>query len=278
MYFDPRLWPFTEGVRARLLAVAVLGVVASAAGVARLALLGWLVARALNGAAVSELMWPAALTAAAIVVRAGLERWRTLVAQQTAATVLQHLRGRLLDHLLGLGPAAISGLRTGEATLVLNEGVEQLNTYFGQYLPQLLVALVTPVGIFVFLAWLDLPVATVLLVAALSALFLPSLLHRRSAEGAVARARAYKAFAADFLDSIQGLPTLAAFGQTANRTTHLGQRSADLAKATMWVLSVSVATRGVTDGAIALGAAGALALGAYASSTVRCRSSRWRSC
>ena len=263
MYFDPRLWPFTEGVRARLLAVACLGVVASAAGVARLALLGWLIARALTGATLAELAWPAALTGAMIVIRAGLENWRTRVAQHTAATVLQHLRSTLLDHLLGLGPAAVSGLRTGEATLVLNEAVEQLNTYFGSYLPQLLVALVTPVGIFVFLAWLDLPVALVLLAAALGALLLPSLLHRRAAEGAVARARAYKSFAADFLDSIQGLPTLAAFGQTANRARHLGERSSDLYRATMWVLSVSVATRGVTDGAIALGAAGALALGAY---------------
>ncbi|MSP49014.1 MAG: ABC transporter ATP-binding protein [Alphaproteobacteria bacterium] len=263
MYFDPRLWRFTAGVRDRLLWVALLGVAASAAGVARLALLGWLVARALTGAPVAELALPALLAAAAIVVRTGLEHWRTRVAQHTAAHILEHLRARLLDHLLGLGPAAVSGLRTGEATLVLNEGVEQLNTYFGQYLPQLLVALVTPIGIFAFLAWLDLPVATVLLAAALAALLLPSLLHRRSALGAVERARAYKAFAADFLDSIQGLPTLAAFGQTASRAKMLGERSADLARATMWVLSVSVATRGVTDGAIALGAAGALALGAF---------------
>ena len=121
----------------------------------------------------------------------------------------------------------------------------------------------TPLGIFIFLAWLDLPVATVLLVAALAALFLPSLLHRRAAAGAVERSRAYKAFAADFLDSVQGLPTLAAFGQTESRARTLGERSADLARATMWVLSVSVATRGVTDGAIALGAAGALTLGAF---------------
>ena len=263
MYFDPRLWPFTEGVRARLAAVAILGIVASAAGVARLALLGWLIARALNGATVSELLWPAALTAATIFIRSGLEHGRTRLAQRTAAAVLQHLRARLLDHLLSLGPAAVSGLRTGEATLVLNESVEQLNVYFGQYLPQLVVALVTPVGIFIFLAWLDLPVALVLLVAALAALFLPSLLHRRASLGAVSRARAYKAFAADFLDSIQGLPTLAAFGQTENRSRHLGERAADLYRATMWVLSVSVATRGVTDGAIALGAAGALTLGAF---------------
>jgi ATP-binding cassette subfamily B protein len=262
MYFDPRLWPFTEGVRARLLAVAALGVLASAAGVARLALLGWLVGRALAGAPFAELLLPAALTALALFLRAGLEHGRTRVAQRSAAVVLGTMRAKLLDHLLTLGPAAVSGLRSGEAALVLNEAVEQLNTYFGQYLPQLLVALVTPIGIFVFLALLDLPVALVMLAAALAALILPALLHRQASQGAVERSRAYKAFAADFLDSIQGLPTLAAFGQTENRTKTLGERSQDLYRATMWVLMTSVATRGVTDGAIALGAAGALALGA----------------
>ena len=82
MYFDSRLWPFTEGVRDRLFAVAALGVLASAAGVVRLALLGWLVGRALSGAAVGELVLPAVLTAVAIFVRTGLEHWRTLVSHR----------------------------------------------------------------------------------------------------------------------------------------------------------------------------------------------------
>ena len=49
--------------------------------------------------------------------------------------------------------------------LSMIDGVEQLQTFFGQYLPQLCIAAVAPFVIFAFIAWWDVPVATVLLVA-----------------------------------------------------------------------------------------------------------------
>ena len=60
-----------------------------------------------------------------------------------------------------LGPAHFVRERTGEVMLSLVEGVQQLEVYFGQYLPQLFVAALTPVLIFAFVAFLDLPVALV---------------------------------------------------------------------------------------------------------------------
>ena len=71
------------------------------------------------------------------------------------------------------------------------EGVQQLETYFGQYLPQLAVAALTPVLIFAFVAFLDLPIALVLLVAALVTLIAPALWHRRDSAGSLARSKAY---------------------------------------------------------------------------------------
>ena len=53
------------------------------------------------------------------------------------------------------------------------DGVEQLQTFFGQYVPQVCVAALTPIAIFLFIMWWDLPVATVMLVAALVTLFAP---------------------------------------------------------------------------------------------------------
>ena len=49
MFLDKRLWQFTEGVRGRIALAVLLGVLASTAGVARLALLGWLLARLYQG-------------------------------------------------------------------------------------------------------------------------------------------------------------------------------------------------------------------------------------
>ncbi len=54
--------------------------------------------------------------------------------------------------------------------LSLIDGVERLEVYFGQFLPQFLVSLLAPLLIFAVIAWIDLPVAVVMLVAALVAL------------------------------------------------------------------------------------------------------------
>jgi ATP-binding cassette subfamily C protein CydCD len=63
--------------------------------------------------------------------------------------------------------------------LSLIDGVEQLETYFGQFLPQFLISLLTPVLIFVAIAFIDLPVAAVhARPSRSSALFAPALWHR----------------------------------------------------------------------------------------------------
>ena len=54
------------------------------------------------------------------------------------------------------------------------DGVEQLQTFFGQYVPQVCVAALTPLAIFAFIAWWDVPVATVMLVFALVTLIAPT--------------------------------------------------------------------------------------------------------
>ena len=87
MYIDRRLWALTEGVRLRIAAAVLIGLLAVAAGIARLALLGWLLARVAAGDGALALAMPAAATAAVIVLRGLLEYWRAMVAHETAARV-----------------------------------------------------------------------------------------------------------------------------------------------------------------------------------------------
>src|SRR5262249_56170458 len=97
----------------------------------------------------------------------------------TAFRVQARLRQRLYDHLVGLGPAYLTHARTGPVATSMVEGVQQLEVYFGQFLPQLVVAVATPVLIFAFVAFVDLPVAAVLVGAALVTLIAPALSHPR---------------------------------------------------------------------------------------------------
>ena len=263
MFLDQRLWKFTEGVRLRIVGAMVVGLLASAVGIVRLGLLGWLLGRIFSGDDFAALLLPLAAVAGVMVLRGVLEYWRTTVAHETAARVQRHLRMRLYRHLVALGPAHFGLERTGDVLLSVVEGVERLEIYFGQYLPQLFVAALTPVVVFIAMASLDLPVAAALLGFTLLTLIAPSAFHRFDMDRSGRRQRAYSDFAAEFLDAIQGLATLKAFGQSGARGRILAEKAHEVFRATMWVLATNSLARGITDTGLAVGAAVSLAIGAY---------------
>ena len=263
MYFNKLLWSFTEGVRSRIAAAIAVGLLAAIVGVARLALLGWLLSKVFLGASGTELIGPFVAVAVVMLLRGALEYWRNMIAHETAARVQLSLRTKLYDQVVKLGPAHFGLQRTGDALLSVVEGVEQLEVYFGQYLPQLVVAALVPIAVFVFVAQLDLPVAAVMLAFALITLFAPVAFHSWDSANAKNRQIAYADFAAEFLDSLQGLATLQAFGQSAARGDSLAAKARELFRRTMWVLATNALSRGITDVGIAVGASAMLALGAY---------------
>ncbi|MBT6095580.1 MAG: ABC transporter ATP-binding protein [Rhodospirillaceae bacterium] len=263
MYFDWRLWAFTQGARGRIAGTVALGLLAAVVGIVRLALLGWLLAAVFAGRTLNELALPIAGIALAMVLRGVIEHIRTMASHHTAARVQQTLRRRIYDKVVELGPQHFGQRRTGDVIVSLVDGVEQLETYFGQYLPTLFVAALTPLLIAGFAVFLDAYVAAALLAAALMTLFAPMVFHRLDHRNSMARSKAYKAFAADFLDSLQGLATLKAFGQSKARLALLGERAHELFRSTMWVLATNALSRGITDAGIAVGAAVALGVGAW---------------
>ena len=263
MHFELRLWSFTQGVRWRILSAVLVGLASVSVGIARLALLGWLIGEVFAGRSLAGLVFPAVLVAAVMLLRGGLEYARAMVAHETASRVQRVLRRAIFDRIAELGPGAIGRQRSGAVTLSMIDGVEQLETYFGQFLPQFLIALLSPFLIFAVIGWFDLPVASVMLGFALVALFAPALWHRLDARNALALRNVYARFAAEFLDAIQGLATLKAFGQSTARGDRLAIEARAVFERTMRVLGTNVLARGITDSAIACGAAAALALGAW---------------
>ncbi|WP_213763814.1 ABC transporter ATP-binding protein [Caballeronia sp. dw_19] len=263
MYFDLRLWQLTKGLRGHMVLSIVVGLLALLAGIARFVFLGQLLALVLRGSQWQSWVAPSVAVAAAIVLRALLDHWRAGIACRTAARAQETLRGRLYDRIVALGPAWFAEQRTGGVMLSVIDGVEQLQTFFGQYLPQLAVALCAPFAIFGFIAFWDLPVATVLLVAALVALFGPIAVHMHERRTSLSRAQAFKEFGETFLDAVQGLPTLKAFGQSRVWGERLAAQARAVSDNTFWVLAAGLLTRGIVDLGAALGAALALVLGAW---------------
>jgi ATP-binding cassette subfamily C protein CydCD len=263
MYFDWRLWSMMAGLRLRVAAAVGLGLLAMAFGILRFVFLGHVLALAFQGAPWATIALPAAATAVCVLLRAGLDHRRAVLAQGSAGRVQAVLRARLFDRIAALGPAWFGAERSGGVMLAVIDGVEQLQTFFGAYLPQLIIAACAPVVIFAVLAWWDVPTAAVMLIAALATLALPMLIHTADRHAATARAVAFKTFGEEFLDAVQGLPTLKAFGQSGAFAARLAERARALSNSTFWVLALGLLTRFFTDLGTGLGAAAAIAVGAW---------------
>lgn len=263
MFLNARLWQLTEGVRPRIFFAVLVGVISSTVGIIRLAMLGWLLALIYQGATFNDILFSAGMIAGVIVLRGFLEHARTMVAHETASRVQLLLRKRLYDQIVTLGPAYFGMNRTGDVLLTMVEGVEQLETYFGRYLPQLFIAFITPLVIFSLLAFWDLVLAAMLLGFAWMILLAPAMFHAWDSKNSLRRQKAYANYAAEFLDTIQGLATLKAFGQGVARGRLLAARAHEVYRSTMWVLATNSLTRGITDTGITVGTAVILCFGAY---------------
>ena len=263
MYFDTRLWQLTAGLRMRMAGGIFLGLLALAAGIARYVFLGQLLARVFDAAPVKDWIAPAACAGAMVLLRALFDHLRTVQANRSSADVQKALRARLYDRIVALGPAWFANQRTGGVMLTVVDGVEQLQTFFGQYLPQVVIAAAAPFAIFAVIAFWDVPTALVFLAAALFALFGPMAVHMLDRRASLARTRSLNEFGEEFLDAVQGLPTLKSYGQGKAWGERLAARARKLSDSTFWVLSVSLLTRGISDLGVALGAALALTVGAW---------------
>ena len=261
MYFNLRLWGMTQGLRAAIFLAAFVGLIAIGIGIARLAITGVVIARLFQGDDFSEVVPALVLVAALILLRGAFQYVRDAVGYRTATQTKILLRRRLYQHSLALGPGHFDQRRTGDVLTSIVDGVESLEVFFGQYLPQFIVAATAPVLIFVFMSVLDVRIGLVFVLFALVTLFLPAVVQKLNRHRNQARRKAYGDLGADFLDSVQGLATLKAFGQAKRRGELLAVRARTLFRTTMKVLAADGLSGAATVLGISAGAAVALVWG-----------------
>ncbi|MEI7847146.1 MAG: thiol reductant ABC exporter subunit CydD [Chloroflexota bacterium] len=176
----------------------------------------------------------------AIVAAKAISIWGAeLSANTVAQRVKTDLRERMLKHLTALGPAFTQGERTGELAAAGIEGVEALDAYFSQYLPQLILAASIPLTILLLIFPIDILTGIVfLLTAPLVPFFM--ILIGKSAEALTGRQYAsLSRLSAHFYDVLQGLTTLKALGQAKGQAKVIAGVSEQYRSATMQVLRVT---------------------------------------
>ncbi len=225
---------------ARLWLIVVLGFLGGALAVVQAWLLSRLVAETfLGGRPPSAVAGDLALLLGMIVLRAGTVLGGEVAASGVAIHVKTRLRGALVDHLFTLGPAYARGERTGELTATLTEGIESLDAYFSQYLPQLAAAAIIPITILLAVFPLD-PLSAIVLCVTAPLIPLFMWLIGKSAEALTKRQYdLLSRLSANFLDILQGLTTLKQLNQSRAQAGVIGQASSQYLAATMSVLRVA---------------------------------------
>jgi thiol reductant ABC exporter CydD subunit len=173
------------------------------------------------------------------LVRAGLAWGADIAADRVASGVKHNLRARLAAHLLALGPAYARGERSGELANTAVEGIEALDAYFRQYLPQLALAALVPLAVLLSVFPLDWVSGLIMLLTApLIPLFM--ILIGSLAESLTRRQwTSLSRMSAHFLDVLQGLTTLKLLGRSREQLRAIAGISDQFRGSTMGVLRVT---------------------------------------
>ena len=186
-------------------------------------------------------------SAAAIVVRMVCQTAAQCMGRKAASCAKCSIRQQVYDKLAALGPAYSETVATAVAVQVSVEGTEQLESYFGQYLPQLFYALLAPLTLFVALAPLSLPAAVALLVCVPlipASIVCVQKIARRTMRNYWG---SYTDLGSMFLEAIQGLTTLKIYSADARKHEEMNGAAESFRKATMRLLTMQLNSITVMD-------------------------------
>lgn len=189
----------------------------------------------------------AAVIIAAVIVRFVCARLSSKMSYLSSKAVKKTLREKIYEKLLRIGLSYKESVQTSEIVQVAVEGVDQLETYFGAYLPQFFYAMLAPLTLFVVLVRVNVLSAVVLLVCvplipvsiALVQTWAKKLLSKYWGQ--------YTALGDTFLENLQGLTTLKVYSADAYKHQKMNEESEKFRKITMKVLTMQLNSITIMD-------------------------------
>jgi ATP-binding cassette, subfamily C, bacterial CydD len=240
MNVDKRLFTYIQHMRLYIIALGGLSVLAAIL----IVLQAHFITTIINGVFLAKQALPQVMTLFLLLllmisVRASLFWFNEILANKTATRAKNTLRNRLFKHLLALGPIFVKGERSGELVNTVTDGVETLDAYFSQVLPQICATAIIPATILVVVFANDLLSGIVLLVT-LPILPIFMILIGKQAEAATQkRWQQLGQMSAHFLDVLQGATVLRLFGRNQQQKETIRRISDRYGDTTLQVLRIA---------------------------------------
>lgn len=204
----------------------------------------------------SGVMLIAIATLAIAVVRFLAHHFATRLGTEAAERVKLGLRSELYRKMLRLGPSYAQRARTADVVQLTGEGVDQIQSFFELFLPQLGFAILAPLTLFAAIAPLNMPTAVVLLVCAPLIIVIVGAIAMTTAKTFKKYWGKYTDMGSVFLDNLQGLETLKSFDADARAAEQMDRNAEDFRVMTMRVLQIQLRSLTAMD-VVAYGGAAA---------------------
>ena len=157
------------------------------------------------------------------------------------------LRSKLYRKMLALGPSYSTRVSTSDVVQSAGEGVEQIQSFFELFLPQLCYAIVAPITLFAVVAPLNMPTALTLLICAPLIVLIVGMVAMSASKAFKRYWGGYTDMGAAFLDDLQGLETLKAFDADARASRDLNEKAERFRVMTMKVLQIQLRSLAAMD-------------------------------
>ena len=189
----------------------------------------------------------ALILVAVVLVRLLCEKMGAKSSYMACVDVKRVLREKIYDKLLRLGASYRDHVSTAEIVQVSTEGVEQLETYFGKYLPQLFYSLLAPVTLFIVLCRVSLKASVVLLVC-VPLIPISIVVVQKIAKKLLNKYwSVYTGLGDSFLENLMGLTTLKIYQADGQKADEMDAESQRFRKITMKVLTMQLNSTSVMD-------------------------------
>lgn len=175
---------------------------------------------------------------------------------EAAERVKLALREQLFNKMLAIGPSYSQHISTADMVQSAGEGIEQIQSFFELFLPQLFYAILAPVTLFFIVAPINMPTAVTLLVCAPLIVLIVGMVAMRAARVFKKYWGKYTDMGSVFLDNVQGLETLKTFDADAHAAKKMGEQAEQFRVMTMNVLQIQLRSLTAMD-VVAYGGAAA---------------------
>ena len=175
---------------------------------------------------------------------------------EAAERVKLALREQLFNKMLAIGPSYSQHISTADVVQSAGEGIEQIQSFFELFLPQLFYAILAPVTLFFIVAPINMPTAVTLLVCAPLIVLIVGMVAMRAARVFKKYWGKYTDMGSVFLDNVQGLETLKTFDADVHAAKKMSEQAEQFRVMTMNVLQIQLRSLTAMD-VVAYGGAAA---------------------